>query len=175
MPQLILISGGARSGKSRFAVQLASNLASSSVVFIATAPLYEDPEMRERIALHKKSRPSWWQTIEEEEDVASCLLKFSSPERIFIVDCLTLLVSNLLLKNREERDILAQVEQIAQTGKRFNKATIVVSNEVGWGVVPPTELGRKFRDIAGKANQVIANYSDKVWLMVCGIPHKIKG
>ncbi|MCD6575489.1 bifunctional adenosylcobinamide kinase/adenosylcobinamide-phosphate guanylyltransferase [Candidatus Aerophobetes bacterium] len=173
MPELILVTGGARSGKSKFATELALNF-SSPVTFIATAPYYEDLEMKERIDLHRKSRPSHWQTIEEQEDVASILLKINSPQKVVIVDCLTLLISNLLLKKRGEKKILAQVEAIANAGRKFNKATIIVSNEVGWGVVPPTKLGRKFRDIAGMANQIVARESNQVWLLVCGIPCRLK-
>jgi len=172
MPGLILITGGARSGKSRYAVELASQL-SPEVIFIATAsPL--DPEMRRRIKLHRKSRPSQWQTIEEQKDVASILSEINSPQKVVIIDCLTLLISNLLLEGKGEKEILNQVKTIADKGRKFNRVTIVVSNEVGWGVVPSTSLGRNFRDIAGKANQIIAARANQVWLLVCGIPYKLK-
>jgi len=172
MPELILVTGGARSGKSRFAVELASSL-SPQVTFIATAAPFDD-EMEERIALHQKSRPFLWETIEEQKDVALILSQINSPRRVVIVDCLTLLISNLLLEGKKEKEILGQVEKIADKGKKYNRATIVVSNEVGWGVVPPTKLGRKFRDIAGGANQIIASKANKVYLLVCGIPYKLK-
>jgi len=173
MSELILITGGARTGKSKFAVKLASKL-SSEVTFIATAPYPLDPEMKRRINLHRKSRPSHWQTIEEQKEVASILSKISSPKRVVIIDCLTLLISNLLLDGKTEEEILAQVEAIADEAKKYNLATIVVSNEVGWGVVPPTLLGRNFRDIAGRANQIIATRANQVWVLICGIPCKLK-
>ncbi len=173
MPELILITGGARSGKSRFATELALGF-SSQVVFVATAPCYSDPEMEKRINLHRKSRPSHWETIEEEKDVASVLSKINSSQKVVIIDCLTLLVSNLLLEKKGEKEILDQVKAIADKGRKLNRATIVVSNEVGWGVVPATKLGREFRDIAGVANQIIAREANQVWLIVCGIPYKLK-
>lgn len=173
MPQLILITGGARSGKSRFATELASRM-SFTVTFIATASFSEDSEMKERIRSHQKSRPSHWDTIEEPRNIASLIPKIHSPERVVLIDCLTLFISNLLLDDKDENEILDQVQAIANLSKKFNKATIVVTNEVGWGVVPTTPLGRKFRDIAGKANQILAKEADFVWLLVCGIPLKVK-
>jgi adenosylcobinamide kinase/adenosylcobinamide-phosphate guanylyltransferase len=172
MPELILITGGARSGKSRYAVELALKI-SPQVTFIATAsPL--DSEMRKRIEIHQRSRPSQWQTIEEGKDVASILFRINSPEKVVIIDCLTLLISNLLLEGKKEKEILNQVKAIAEKGRKFNRVTIVVSNEVGWGVIPSTSLGRNFRDIAGAANQIIAARANQVWLLVCGIPYKLK-
>jgi len=172
MAKLIFITGGVRSGKSKFAVELASNF-SSQVTFIATAP-FSDPEMEKRINLHQKSRPSHWQTIEEQKDVSAVLSKINSPQKVIILDCLTLLISNLLLEKKEEKEIFAQIKTIADKARKLNRVTIIVSNEVGWGVVPPTELGRNFRDIAGTANQIIAQKSNQMWLLVCGIPCKLK-
>ena len=172
MPELILITGGARSGKSSFAVEFASRF-SAHTIFIATAPP-SDSEMKNRITLHRASRPSSWRTIEEQKDVASVLSEINSPQNVVIIDCLTLLVSNLLLDGKEEKEILNQVRAIADKGRTCNRVTIVVSNEVGWGVVPATKLGRRFRDTAGVANQIIAKRANQVWLLVCGIPHKLQ-
>jgi len=172
MSELIFITGGVRSGKSKFAVELASSF-SSQITFIATAP-FSDSEMEKRINLHQRSRPSHWQTVEEQKDVSAVLSKINSPQKVIIIDCLTLLISNLLLQKKSEKEILTQIKAIADKAKKLNRVTIVVSNEVGWGVVPPTELGRSFRDISGTANQIIAQKSNQVWLLVCGIPYKIK-
>ncbi|MBE0477957.1 bifunctional adenosylcobinamide kinase/adenosylcobinamide-phosphate guanylyltransferase [Candidatus Aerophobetes bacterium] len=172
MPELILITGGARSGKSRFAVELASSL-SHYVTFIATA-VSLDKEMQKRISTHKRARPSHWQTIEEQKNVASVLSSINSPERVVIIDCLTLLTSNLLLDGEKESDILNQIREIADKGRKCNQVTIVVSNEVGWGVVPATKLGRDFRDIAGAANQIVASKANRVYLLISGIACKLK-
>ena len=172
MPELILVTGGVRSGKSRYAVEIASR-ASSRVTFIATASPC-DEEMIKRIKLHQSSRPSHWETVEERRDVASVLSKIDSPHRTVIIDCLTMLISNLLLEGEEEKSILKQVQAIAENGKKFNRLTVVVTNEVGWGVVPQTSLGRNFRDIAGVANQIMAKNADQVWLIICGVPWRLK-
>ncbi|MBC7189111.1 bifunctional adenosylcobinamide kinase/adenosylcobinamide-phosphate guanylyltransferase [Candidatus Aerophobetes bacterium] len=174
MPELILVTGGTRSGKSRFAIELASSF-SEKVIFIATAPRNVDEEMEKRIKKHRFSRPSWWEVVEEEKDVASHLARINSPEYAVIIDCLTLLISNLLIEGKKEEEILNDVGKIADLGRKTGRATIIVSNEVGWGVVPATNLGREFRDIAGLANKLIASKADRVYLLVCGIPLKLKG
>lgn len=172
MPEIILITGGARSGKSKFALELASNL-SSQITFIATASS-SDSEMEERISLHRKSRPSHWKTVEEKKDVATVLSQINSPQNVAVIDCLTLLISNLLLDGKKEAQILKQIKKIAEEGTTCNKATIVVSNQVGWGIVPSTKLGREFRDIAGRADQIISSKASKVYLLVAGVPWKLK-
>ncbi len=173
MAKLIFITGGVRSGKSGYAVNLAKNL-SKDVVFLATALPLDDLEMKKRIQTHQKNRPSHWKTIEKGANIASLLSQLHSPRRVIIIDCLTLLISNLLLSNVGEEDIIKQMEKIADWAGKFNQTTIVVSNEVGWGIVPETPLGRKFRDLSGMANQVMAKKAQEVWLTVCGIPVKIK-
>jgi len=173
MAKLIFVTGGVRSGKSNYAVNLAKNL-SQDVVFLATTPPFDDLEMRKRIKTHQKNRPPHWKTIEEGMNIAPLLSQLNRPQRVVIIDCLTLLISNLLLNNAREEDIIKQVKKIADFAGKFNQTTIIVSNEVGWGVVPETPLGRKFRDLSGMANQVIAKKAQEVWLTVCGIPVKIK-
>lgn len=174
MPELILITGGTRSGKSKFAVELASSF-SEKVIFIATAPRNIDEEMERRIKRHRFSRPSSWEVVEEEKNLASCLARINSPEYAVIIDCLTLFISNLLMERKGEEEILNEVRKIADLGRKKGRATIIVSNEVGWGVVPATSLGREFRDIAGAANKLIAEKADRVYLLVCGITLKLKG
>lgn len=174
MAELFLITGGARSGKSKFAAELASRI-SNKVTFIATASEFSDPEMKKRIKLHQESRPCNWDTIEEPEDIGPLLSRINCPERVILIDCLTLLVSNLLLKEEKEKEICDRIQVVARNAKKYNRATIVVTNEVGWGVIPSTPMGRKFRDLAGKANQILAREANRVWLMVAGIPLSVKG
>lgn len=171
MGKLIFITGGVRSGKSSYAVELSQQL-SHDVVFLATASS-GDEEMKQRIKHHQKNRPPYWVTVEEQRDVAYQLKKINAPRQVVIVDCLTLLISNLLDSFSDE-EILHQIRKITQYAKMFNLTTIVISNEVGWGIVPVHFLGRRFRDLSGQASQILAHYANEVYLMVSGIPLKIK-
>jgi len=175
MGKLILILGGARSGKSKFAVEQAEKLSSGRprVVYVATAsPL--DEEMKRRIERHRKRRPPSWRTIEEKTDLTKILPKLRKVNTV-IIDCLTFLISNLLLSGKREGAILKRIREFSRILKRRNFTTLVVSNEVGMGIVPDTRLGRSFRDIAGQANQIIAELANEVYLLEAGIPIKIKG
>jgi adenosylcobinamide kinase / adenosylcobinamide-phosphate guanylyltransferase len=177
MGDLILITGGVRCGKSRFAERLAGELGGDRVVYIATAEAGDD-EMRARIAAHRADRPSSWATLEAPIDVAAAIAEASArPDspRAILVDCLTMLVSNLLLgrdggaeETAAER-IDRQTRAIGDACLRTRAAVIVVTNEVGWGVVPATSLGRRYRDLLGAANQVLASASAKVYLLIAGI------
>jgi adenosylcobinamide kinase/adenosylcobinamide-phosphate guanylyltransferase len=172
---LIFITGGARSGKSKLALQLAER-AGGKVAFIATARA-EDDEMAERILIHQESRPKEWTTIEEPVDVPGAIAKVADHDLI-IMDCLTLLLSNLMLDNSslDEIDgILGKMEDLVKASRSFKGTVIVVSNEVGMGIVPENELARKFRDLAGRANQIMAKAADEVYLCVSGVPVNIKG
>ena len=172
MGKLIFITGGARSGKSRHAVELAKQSA-GQVSFVATC-LPKDDEMKARVEKHRESRPADWQTIEQEMEVAPAIKKLSEDRSAVIVDCITMLVSNLLLAGKTEEQILTEIQAIAESLRALKATTIVVSNEVGSGIVPDSELGRNFRDVAGKANQVLAEDADEAYLMVSGIPVRIK-
>ena len=169
---MIFVTGGARSGKSGFAVDLAKQLG-GRVTYVATCGP-RDEEMKTRIEKHRKSRPEHWRTVEEETKVASALRNLGASCDVAVVDCLTLLVSNLLLGNSSDGQVAEEIEAIVQAAKNASFTTIVVSNEVGSGVVPETALGRKFRDIAGFANQVVAVNADEAYLMVSGIPVRLK-
>lgn len=171
MGKMTLIIGGARSGKSHHALQLAGKY--KKVAFIATCrPL--DREMKKRVRLHKESRPSFWKTFEEAEDIAALLEKMGGPFECIIIDCLTLLVSNLMLKRYAPRKIEDKIKRMI-TGLKKNKArAILVSNEVGLGIVPGNKLAREFRDIAGKVNQIVAQEAKEVIFMVSGVPVQIK-
>ncbi len=175
MGKLILILGGARSGKSSFAITQAKKLSSRrpGVVYIATAsPL--DQEMRKRIEKHKKRRPASWKTIEEERDLSKTLPRLRKVNTV-VIDCLTLWISNLLLSGEREGAILKRTKDFFKILKKRRFTTLVVSNEVGMGIVPDNRLGRSFRDIAGQANQIIGGLADEVYLLEAGIPVKIKG
>jgi adenosylcobinamide kinase/adenosylcobinamide-phosphate guanylyltransferase len=172
MAKLIFITGGARSGKSRFAVNLAKQLA-SRVTFVATA-IPKDEEMRERIRRHQNDRPGHWRIVEEGKDLPLVLSQLDASCELVVIDCLSFLISNLLLDNTEEENIIKQVREIAGKVLHLRPTFIVVSNEVGYGVVPPTRLGRSFRDVCGRANQIMAEQAQEVYLMISGIPMRIK-
>ena len=175
--RLILILGGARAGKSSFALNLAADRELSSecdVCFVATAQAL-DEDMAMRIARHRSDRPSHWRTIEEPYHLDEALRE-SETAGIVIVDCLTLLVSNWLL--RDEPECEQKLNEIAETlisaAKSHNQLLICVSNEVGLGLVPDTQLGRRYRDVLGRVNQQFAQAADEVYLLVAGLPLRLK-
>ena len=172
MGKIIFLLGGARSGKSQFAIKLAKKDA-RKVAFIATC-VGLDREMEKRISLHKKNRPSNWQTFEAPKDIALLLKKIGPKFEIIIIDCLTLLVSDLLLKGLREEAIENKINKILAALKKIKAKSIIVSNEVGLGIVPKNKLARDFRDIAGRTNQIVAEKSDEVFFMLAGISIKIK-
>jgi adenosylcobinamide kinase/adenosylcobinamide-phosphate guanylyltransferase len=172
MAKLIFITGGARSGKSRFAVNLAKQLA-REVTFVATA-IAKDEEMRKRIRQHQKDRPAHWRLVEEGQNLPLALANLEVSCELVLIDCLSFLISNLLLDNKKEEDIIKQVSEITNQARHLTPIFIVVSNEVGSGVVPHTRLGRKFRDISGRCNQIMAEEAQEVYFMVSGIPMKIR-
>lgn len=172
MGKIIFIVGGARSGKSRYALQLAKDNG-GRVGFIATCKP-RDAEMKRRVMRHKNNRPKHWETFEENDGLPALLEKIASKFEIIIIDCLTLLISNLMLKGIKENLIENKISQIFAIIKKIKAQAIIVSNEVGLGVVPENKLVRNFRDIAGRINQVVADKSDSVFFMVSGIPWRIK-
>ncbi|MDD4979935.1 MAG: bifunctional adenosylcobinamide kinase/adenosylcobinamide-phosphate guanylyltransferase [Candidatus Omnitrophica bacterium] len=172
MAKIIFITGGARSGKSAYALELAKK-GKRKVAFIATCQAL-DKEMAKRINLHKKNRPRNWQTFEEPVNISKLLYKIIKKFPLILLDCLTLLVSNLILKGLREPAIYEEINKVLSELKKSRASAIIVSNEVGLGIVPKNKLGRDFRDIAGKINQFVARESDEVFFMVAGIPLKIK-
>ncbi len=175
--QLTLILGGARSGKSSYAEKLAAEL-SPRVLYVATAEA-GDAEMVQRIQAHRLARPAGWQTLEAPTGVAAAL-KAHRPE-VILLDCLTLLVSNLILALEAEPPaeveaaVLAEVEALIAVRAELAAPMIIVSNEVGLGLVPPYPLGRVYRDALGRANARLAAAADRVLLMVAGLPLALKG
>ena len=171
MNKITLILGGARSGKSSYALSLAKKY--KKVAFIATC-LGLDREMRERIRLHKEARPKHWETFEEPKELAELLAKIDSSFDCILIDCLTLLVSNLMLSGNNQKQALKKIEELLLTLNKKKAKVILVSNEVGLGLVPANKLGRDFRDIAGKVNQMAAQQAGQVFFMAAGLPLKIK-
>lgn len=172
MPKLILVTGGVRSGKSSYAQHLAKSFR-CKVVYIATAEAL-DTDMKERIRLHKKSRNKDWVTIEEPRDVLGAVKKMSAGKRIILLDCLTLFISNLILKGLSDKAIYGEIKAILRALTQKAGSSIIVTNEVGSGIVPDSKLGRRFRDLQGRVNQIVSGEADCVYLLVSGIPVKIK-
>jgi adenosylcobinamide kinase/adenosylcobinamide-phosphate guanylyltransferase len=172
---LILVTGGSRSGKSRFALGLAEKREGPHT-YVATAQAFDD-EMRRRIEAHRRARSAGWGLVEEPIRVPEAVGAALRSAGIVLLDCVTLWISNLLLADDlfDESAAQACAEELLDGARgRPGAAVIVVTNEVGSGVVPETVLGRRFRDCAGRANEVIARAADEVYFMVSGIPLRIK-
>lgn len=169
--QIVLVLGGARSGKSSWALKYAEENY-SSYIFLATAEVGDD-EMAERVRLHKRARGPQWRLIEEPLDVGKALQADTGTADVVLIDCMTLWLSNILLKKGQESVGLYQ-ERLVTALSRRRQAVIMVSNEVGNGIVPEYPLGREFRDSAGLLNQKLAALADKVVMTVAGIPLYLK-
>ena len=168
------ILGGARSGKSREALRVAAAMpARSRGAFLATAQAL-DGDMEARIARHRAERPAGWSTLEEPFDVVAALGSLAGRMDVVVLDCLTLWVANLLLRGDEEKSILAAADALADFLAERCFSLIIVSNEVGAGVHPATEVGLRFRDALGGVNQRIAAAADRVSYMVAGLPMTVK-
>jgi adenosylcobinamide kinase / adenosylcobinamide-phosphate guanylyltransferase len=169
--QIILVTGGARSGKSKYAEQRSGELGSRRL-YVATAEA-KDEEMAQRIAEHKKRRGDNWVTIEEPMTLSSALLAERGRTDCALVDCLTIWLSNLLL-HRDANFAEDRVEELVETLPHLDFHLVLVTNEVGLGIVPDNPLARQFRDLAGWANQQIATVANGVILMVAGVPMVVK-
>jgi len=179
----VLLIGGARSGKSRFAQELASRLG-EPVLFVATAEA-GDEEMRQRIEEHKRGRSADWNTLEVATHISSHIEQKIGGARTVIVDCITLLVSNVLGQYSHqadeqievpliEREVAGEIGELVGCIDRVDASFIIVTNEVGLGLVPADKPSRLYRDLLGKANQMLAESADEVYLMVAGLPVPIK-
>lgn len=165
----LLVLGGARSGKSRYAQARAETL-DAELAFIATAQAF-DAEMAERIARHRDDRDARWASIEAPVELAAAIRAESREDRVLLIDCLTLWTSNLLLA---ERDIPAATGELVASIHEAAGPLILVSNEVGLGIVPDNELARRFRDEAGRVNQQVAAAVDEAMFIAAGLPLRLK-
>jgi len=193
MAEVVLITGGSRSGKSRHAQELAERVAGRRT-FIATCPAV-DEEMAERVRRHREARGTSWVTLEEEVDLPGALRR-AAGSRAIVVDCLTLWVSNLLLEahgdsgtagpaaapgrppegfGMTEDEMEARCARVLEACEGLDGVVVFVTNEVGMGIVPDNALARRFRDLAGRCNQTIAAGAGRVVFMVSGIPWVVKG
>ncbi|HSH39348.1 MAG TPA: bifunctional adenosylcobinamide kinase/adenosylcobinamide-phosphate guanylyltransferase [Chthoniobacterales bacterium] len=170
---LHLVLGGNRSGKSRRAEELAER-SGFPVCYVATcATEAADEEMLARIAQHRQRRPSHWRTVENRFDLRAVMSEHASS--LLLVDCLTLWLSFCHGQSRSAESVIAELEEALETARRMERGMILVSDEVGLGLVPSSPEGRAFRDLCGSANQLAASYATKVELVVAGLPLVLKG
>ncbi|MGC8633495.1 MAG: bifunctional adenosylcobinamide kinase/adenosylcobinamide-phosphate guanylyltransferase [Candidatus Limnocylindrales bacterium] len=185
MGRIVLVTGGARSGKSAFAETLAARRG-ERVVYLATATV-GDAEMEERIARHRARRPAGWVTLEAPLDIGASLAAVASGIEVVLVDCLAVWAANRLLAIGEparegwwdqvatlERGLTQELDLLVTTALAAAWDLLLVTNEVGFGIVPPTELGRAYRDLLGRLNQVVAARADEVYLVVAGLAVDMK-
>lgn len=185
MSEIILITGGVRSGKSSFALHVAKGEQKDAFknpagiklhkkkAFVATAVVTDD-EMKKRIEEHKKDRQGEFDTYEEPEKISSLIDVVGGKYDVILIDCVTFLINNLMLSGRADDEVLKEFELILNRLEGCNAKVIFVTNEVGFGIVPDNELARRFRDLQGRVNQMLAEASCCVYLMVSGIPLKLK-
>ncbi|NLN47880.1 MAG: bifunctional adenosylcobinamide kinase/adenosylcobinamide-phosphate guanylyltransferase [Clostridiales bacterium] len=187
MGKCILVTGGARSGKSTFSETTAKSYG-ERILYIATAIPFDD-EMKDRIEKHKEKRNSKWTTIESFEDIAGIIRNMGDKYDCIILDCITVMVTNQILNyfdydlagldigdfNKVENILVPRINDLLIEIAKTKSAAVLVTNEVGWGIVPENFVARAFRDIYGRINQILGEGADEVYLTVCGIPIKIKG
>ncbi|MBI2058492.1 MAG: bifunctional adenosylcobinamide kinase/adenosylcobinamide-phosphate guanylyltransferase [Nitrospirae bacterium] len=171
MGKIVLITGGARSGKSDYALELAD--AYKMKAFIATAEPV-DEEMRRRIETHRRERDSSFLTIEEPIRIAKALLDLPKEIEVSVIDCLTVWLGNLMHRFGEEVGDHAEIISFQRAIRKPRHDLIIVTNEVGMGIVPPNAAARQFRDLAGRLNRQVADMAGRVILMVCGMPITVK-
>jgi adenosylcobinamide kinase/adenosylcobinamide-phosphate guanylyltransferase len=168
-----LVLGGVRSGKSRYAQQLAEQ--SCRVVFVATAKVTDD-EMAAKIQRHRGDRPKEWLTVEEPLELPKVLAEYELDCEVIVVDCLTIFAANLLEAEGEDSEAVERrADALCEALRAVQCSVVLVSNEVGSGVVPAYPLGRRYRDFLGEINQKVARIADDVVLMVAGLPLALKG
>lgn len=172
MAKVTFITGGARSGKSRLAERLAREYP-LPLGYLATGEA-GDGEMADRIARHRSRRGADWQTLEEPLDLCGVLCGHDGYFGVVLVDCVTLWLTNLLLKHESPEPVLAEVKNLTALFPTLQTPLLIVSNEVGMGIVPENRLARTFRDLAGEANELIAAAADEVYVTFSGLPLKLK-
>ncbi len=174
MSKFIFITGGARSGKSGFALKIAEGFGERKI-FVATARI-TDPEMEERVQRHRSERGDAWKTFEEPLTLLSRIRSLPEDSDVVVVDCITVFLTNLIIEKRwSDIQILDEVDGIVSSIRGACCPVIAVSNEVGMGLVPADPLGRRFRDLAGTVNRKLAASADAVYLVSMGIPLRLKG
>lgn len=186
MSEITLITGGARSGKSTFAEQLAQT-DGGRVCYIATAIAF-DEGMQERIKLHRAQRPAIWETVEAYDGLGEIIRQRQGLQELYLLDCVTLMVTNLMFRDMPDYDtllkdqvdtieaqIMAQVDDLVLALRETDSRMLLVTNEVGMGIVPENAIARIYRDIAGRVNQRLGHAADRVYLVVCGQVLQIKG
>ncbi len=174
MKETILVIGGCRSGKSSHGLQLAEGMADDDKVFIATCVPHDD-EMKDRVARHQRDRDKSWETVEAPVALADAIVERHRTAGVILVDCLTLWTSNILMESEDPERIDERILGLTRALGEAECPVILVSNEVGMGVVPANRLARLFRDTAGMLNQRVASVADRVILMTAGIPLTLKG
>jgi adenosylcobinamide kinase/adenosylcobinamide-phosphate guanylyltransferase len=170
--KICFITGGARSGKSTFAEKRAHDVAGKRA-YIATAQAL-DTEMAARIKKHKKDRGGIWDTFEEPLAVAELLKKLNDKYDVVLLDCLTLWLSNVMARSKKDEVVMSRCDALVEAITIFDGVGIIVSNEVGLGIVPNNQLARRFRDLGGILNQKVAQAADEVYFTVAGIPVRLK-
>lgn len=168
-----LVLGGCRSGKSSYALELAEAAAGGTNIFAATC-VPADEEMQARVFRHQQERDRKWTTVEAPIALAGAIREHAAASDVVVVDCLTLWVSNLMARHEKDEQVMEQVKDLAEALNAASCPVFVVSNEVGSGIVPENRMARRFRDLAGFANQHVAAWADRVTLMVAGIPMQIR-
>jgi adenosylcobinamide kinase/adenosylcobinamide-phosphate guanylyltransferase len=171
--KLIFITGGCRSGKSQYALDYA-NRHFSKKIYLATCEALDD-EMIQRVETHKRLRGPEWLTIEEPVEIIDRIKQYSDNAGVILLDCLTLWLSNLLLRGNNNLKMMEAIEGLIHSLRERRISVIIVSNEVGMGIVPADPLSRRFRDLSGMTNQKIAEVADTVIFMVSGMPVFLKG
>ena len=174
MEKIIFVIGGCRSGKSRYALNLADQISEDNKIFIATC-VPGDEEMKQRVLHHQKERAAQWKTLEVPVLLPKAIKDISRKTEVVLVDCLTLWLNNIFAKNDDKETIRKQIRQLSQSLRKVQCPVILVSNEVGAGIVPENKLARRFRDVMGFVNQTVSDISDQVIWMIAGIPVTIKG
>ena len=174
MKEIIFVIGGCRSGKSTYAMQTAERVPAEQKIFIATC-VPQDDEMKRRVARHQKERSQNWVTVEAPLNLPEAIRQNSRSGDVILVDCLTLWVSNLLMETGDESKIEETISQFINAIEKAAGPIVLVSNEVGTGIVPENALARQYRDIIGRVNQDVAKTAGRVIWMVAGIPVTVKG
>jgi len=169
-----LVLGGCRSGKSRYAEQWVSDHFTDKV-FVATLSSGDDAEMLRRIELHRQSRGLGWLTVEEPLALAGLLAANETGSEVFLVDCLTMWLANMMMQDFADQKIEEEVRRLAETVAGLSASVVLVANEVGLGIVPEYPLGRRFRDLAGWSNQQMAAACAQVVFVAAGLPLRLKG